>query len=384
MPKDYDVMVIGAGAAGCMAASTAASLGRSVALVGRFNGATAQSSGAIDAPFDHEKGPAALSAFVALAADVGLSGRSDGQVVLAATEAGTLKRCVLTQKTQFFDIAEFRGEKIVVVGFGGLPSFDAHAVARMLGWSANRHLGRNVRVEAKVCDVKGPMLWRSCLEMSKYVDEHPAMLQQALQTLSRQEGESTTFLIPAVLGRKSYREHAFANVFELLAMPHSVPGLRLTDALRGNLARLKVDVIQSEATRAHKEGDVVTRIELEGGSGAQALTARAIILATGRYFSGGFVREGVRTERLFGLPLWYDNKMIADLPSRQLTRDAILDQHPLLSAHLRADPWQRPYDRVMQLFARNLYVAGSALHPELSLGSAALSGYLSAFHTQEA
>jgi|GEM_PF-4630093 len=373
--RQFDVVVLGAGAAGSVAAATIAAHGRTVALVSQFAGATAQSSGAVDG------GDAdSLRALKGLCGDLVLKGTLDNTQLLVATEAGTIKPTSLVQETQCFNFNEVGpGSKIGVVGFSGLASFDAPAVAKMLAWSAWQFLGFEVEVKPVTVDLKGP--WRSSLEMAKWLDSAGAE-EQLVSSLRTQRGNLDAYLVPAVFGRKNYNQiwknlQTIAPIYELLGMPTSVPGLRLQDALSKGTHDKGVTILKGEAISAKLEQGRVVALDC----GEFMLECKAVILATGRYFSGGFERSGIRRERIFKLPLWSGGKLVEDLPSRQLTSPNMSDSHALLEASLLTDDSLRPYTQTMELFAPNLFVAGSALKTARSLGSSAQSGYESAFHT---
>jgi glycerol-3-phosphate dehydrogenase subunit B len=382
--KDFDVLVIGTGVAGCVAATAIAAKGRSVALVGRFGGATAQSSGAVDVT-SPQKNPEALSALQKLAIEVNLQGTERGLTL--ATEAGTIKKTWMAQQTQSFDLETLKeGDSIGLLGFSGLSAFDALAVAKTLSWSMSRVLGKEIDVKPLACDLSGALPWRSSLEMARAVDENIDLFAKSVAQAMKGAGQLRACLMPAVLGRAHYRAvweklQQEAPIYELLAMPHSVPGLRLHDALMNQIRKQRITLIAGEAIRAERANGLVERVFIDGTDGNMDIQSRAVIVCTGRFFSGGFERQGVRREKIFGLPLWHEGRLIEDLPSRQLTAPLMKDDQPLFCAAIRTDEMQRPYDRMMELFARNLFAAGSGIQSSLGVAEAALSGHLSAFHT---
>lgn len=381
--KEFDVLVLGAGAAGCVAASTIAAMGHSVAVVGRFGGASEQSSGAIDYSEAMQSEVAtALDVLRKLASGVNLVATRES--MLLASEAGTVKRAALAQETQACDLSSLKeGDSVTVMGFSGLSSFDAHVVARTLAWSLKNHLGRDINVSAFVCPVGSRGQWRSTLDMSRALE---ANAKEFVNTVISSDKARLT-LMPAVLGRQNYRELWRAinserkQVFEMLAMPTSVPGMRFRDALLGGLNKQSIELIVGDAVSAVHQDKKVTQIEIDMDAGSCSFSPKAVILASGRFLSGGFERQGLRREKIFGLPLWHQGQLIEDLPSRQLTTSGMKNAQPLLLAGLRVDHKSRPYDRMMDLFATNLFAAGSALEGPISIGRAALSGSLSAFHT---
>jgi glycerol-3-phosphate dehydrogenase subunit B len=179
-----DVVVIGAGIAGFVAAARARALGKTVVLVQRTGGGTALSSGAIDAaddvrvltpgptfdaldrgpswriaaerlaaaeprhpyarvgPGGRERLPEALALLQRQARAAALVRRDDGRNHVVATVLGTVKRAALVQRSQLLDIDDLvKGAgvppTIGVVEPADLGGFTADTVARMLAWCAS-------------------------------------------------------------------------------------------------------------------------------------------------------------------------------------------------------------------------------------------------------
>jgi len=375
--REFDVVVLGGGAAGSVAAATAASHGRTVLLVSQFAGATAQSSGAVDGGEQ-----VSLLKLRELTADLFCHARQEQ--ILVASEAGTLKATSLVQQTQAFDWAKTSEDsKIGVIGFSGLPSFDAESVAKMLAWSAKQILGRDLQVVPIHIDLPGS--WRSPLEMAKWADTEEGS-QALINALQKNLKGCSAYLLPAMLGITQYKKiweslQSTAPTFELLGMPTAVPGLRLQAALESGIVASGVQRVKGQAIGATLTDGRIESLQLEGPLGSQSIACKAVILATGRYFSGGFERSGIRREKLFKLPLWWRGKLIGDLASRGLTSASMSDEHGLLEASIRTDENLRPYTQTMDIYASNLFAAGSGLTRMHSLGSAVQSAYESAFHT---
>jgi anaerobic glycerol-3-phosphate dehydrogenase len=174
--KQIDVLVIGGGVAGAVAAAQAAAAGLKVVQVRKSMGASAYSSGAVDvadSKLDEIPGPGAdpfsrgegwlkaaqdltskklrhpfarardglarlengLALFADLAKDVNLVAREDGHNHVLVTQMGTLKRSALVQRSQLSDLSELTsGECVGIVEISGLLGFDAEPVAKMLKW----------------------------------------------------------------------------------------------------------------------------------------------------------------------------------------------------------------------------------------------------------
>lgn len=407
MIKEVDVLIIGAGVAGCVAASVLAKRNLKVAIASKLGGATMQSSGAIDAPIarqlsEHAIGKMgdALAELKTLVSDVELIGRSDSQNIWLATQIGTIKSAMMAQRSQSFDLSSLNnGDSIGLIGFSGLPSFDCERVSQTLQWSISRLLTKDVRVHPIKIDFRPSSgNWQSMMEMSSDLDRGESLraLEGEIQKASAIfDAKTKVCFIAPVLGRTKFKDSmAMQNdsgrrlFCELLGAPHSVPGQRLNDALMNGLARLPVEIIGGEAIESEYENAIISKVIVDRKEGGVCeILPRSVILASGRFFAGGFSRQGMRREKVFGLSLWHENKLIEDTHIASLTQEGVDKPQAIFHCGLRVDERLRPLDRTLDLFAHNLFAAGSsiggydALGSEPSLGYAALSGYLSAFHT---
>lgn len=420
-PLEVDVLVLGGGMAGAIAALSAREAGARVALVRRSPGATALSSGAVtvardDAaapgdPLAARRGPlegarrlAALHpehpyAIVGAGLErfpeaLALAARALGELCAPPLERnryvlsplGMAVPCALCQRSQAeADLLAVRGT-IAVVGFADHLAFDAGLVADGL-----RRLGRLGAPHAAEVELDLPGVGEGPLAM-------PHALARGLEAPGAAEalGErlravlpagAAVALLPPVLGispgaRVAERIAARAGlpVAEPLSDVPSVPGLRLDAALLAALAAAGVEVLTGGVTAP-------VRLDEPIGVAGRELSARAFVLATGRFAGGGVVRGHGLREPLLGLPILaaeggQAGVHLADRPAATLTlRNRRIDQ-PLLSAGIQVDARLRPLTEDGSPFHERLFAAGAILggHEQgvdgTGLGLAILTGWL--------
>ena len=326
MSIQTDVLVIGSGAAGAVALGRAKQRGQNAMGVSKSVGASGYSSGAVTC-FDVSV--EATELFQKLTAPLGYVPAG-----LVATQAGLVKKCLMTQSSQAFDLSLVQpGELLGVVELSGLTCFRAAPVANMLksqGYEAlpiTAHLGH----------------WDTFLAFAKAFED-PDVLDRCMDSIVQAvEARSSNFkhvFVPAIFGLtspilflRSLQMRAGVSFSELLGLSHSIPGLRLGRILSQGYKSGIVTNFQKEKKR-------ITQITLDSG---EIVFPNSVILATGRYLGGGF---GLK-ESIFGLPL--------------------------AGERLGCDEHQRPLGEFGELFATNLFAAGSSLGE--GIGQAIATGY---------
>lgn len=420
-PLDVDVLVIGGGMAGAIAALAAREAGARVALVRRSPGATALSSGAVTvarddaalpgdplsshrAPLDaarrlaarHPEHPyavvgAALERFPeALAFAARALGPLHAPPIdrnrFVVTPLGTAVPCALCQRTQAAgDLLAVRG-RIAVVGFADHLAFDAGLVADGLRRLAARGAPHAAEVELGLLTRGlGPLAMAHALarglEAPGAAEELGDRLRSVLPT------GAAVALLPPVLGispearvAERIAEQAGVPVAEALSDVPSVPGLRLDAALVAALAAGGVEFLSGAV-------DAPVRLDEPIRVAGRDVAARAWVLATGRFVGGGLVRGPGLREPLLGLPVLaaeggQAGVHLADRPAATLThRDRRIDQ-PLLSAGIQVDARLRPLGEDGEPVHERLFAAGAIVggHEQAvdgtGLGLAILTGWL--------
>jgi glycerol-3-phosphate dehydrogenase subunit B len=416
---EAEVLVVGGGMAGAIAALAARAAGARVLLLRRAPGATALSSGAVSvapdlgaipgeplasrrAPLDaarrlaeawpdHPYAVAGVQrlgealAFAATELAAVLAPPVDRRRFLA-TQYGSAVGAALCQRSMVAgDLLDVRGA-LVVAGFRGHAAFDAPLVAAGLARYRARG-GPEVRAVELELPAIAPGAARPH-EVARALDR--AGGAEALGEALRDALPAGTgaVLLPPVIGldheaRAPERAAARAGVpvAEALADVPSVPGLRLQRALDARLVAAGVAVLQGELAAAPSPG---APVPIGGG---RWVRAGAWVLATGRFVGGGVARRGVLTEPALRLPVQAAEGREAGVhlavrPAASLTvRDRRRPQ-PLLSAGLRVDGALRPLDERGRPAHPRLFAAGAVVggHEQATdgtgLGVAILTGFL--------
>ena len=412
-----DVLVIGGGLAGLLAATRAREKGARVMLVRRAAGGTVSSSGAVDCgdelsdlvpgpgvdPLDRgarwrrgvellagrrprhpyarlgDKGRERLREALALLKQAAQRGglelveRDDGHNHLVATQLGTVKRTALVQKTQHLDLAGLEPDATVaVVDPLDLANFGARSVAHMLSWVAGMST-RKVQFTTLGVEraLPGGAIHDDAYAMACALDDdsNRAAFCEALKSALRRAARPAHHLLfPPIFGvEKSaavvadLERAAGRPVKELLALPPSTPGARLVRALVRNARERGVVVVEGAARSVRVEGKRVAGVAIESPQLKAELTPRALVLATGRFFGGGIVRDQAAKEALLDLPVVADGRPVDDAFIGQLTGELPELEHAIFRAGVAVDPGLQPLDRRGVPAFENVLCAGSVV-----------------------
>jgi glycerol-3-phosphate dehydrogenase subunit B len=440
--QHVDVLVIGGGVCGVVAATLAAKQGLKVCLVKNSHGATGHSSGAVDVispnigaesvfemlssrgthwldglekfgrqnighPYARvhsarELLVAALAHYTSLLPSIDYVLKDDGTNHLATTDFGTVKECLLVPSRMCWDIRDAKADThIGVVGIEGFSAFNPHSVASTLSQLLAKG-GLSLRVSSFLVPLKdNPPVTTAAQVMHAFERTDTAFgFAQALAQIAAQQRDFSVIFLPALLGVynhlacfRTIQQHVSIPVRELLSSQiPSAPGLRLSAALLIALRDFGVEVIEGVAKLGREEQDLVNSIHVSPLPGSttlhepMTLLPKAVILSTGRYFSGGMTTEGAIQESVFSLPIWADNLCIDDTSTHMFLGTMADDAHPLFRAGIHYDDHWRPLDRYGAVRATNLFAAGSLLggyDPSISgtaLGVAILTGYAAGMH----
>lgn len=415
---DCDVLVVGGGMAGAIAALAARAAGARVLVVRRAPGATALSSGAVSVapdpgalpgdPLTARRGPVeAARRLAATRADhpyaiVRLSRLAEALAFAAgalretiapplerprflATPFGSVVACALCLRSMADGDLLATGGPLAVAGVPGHLAFDADLVAAGLA----RYEGRG-----------GPRTLALRLGGRPLVEggARPVEIARALEAPGAAEafGEAlrsgvpdgtAVVLVPPVLGvdpaaRVPERVAAAAGVrvAETLSDVPSIPGLRLQRSLDARLREAGVEVISASIGGAGGPGEAVE-------AAGRSIRATSWVLATGRFVGGGIARHGILVEPALGLPVQAAvgreaGVHLAGRPSASLTVRDRRRQQPLLSAGVRVDEALRPLDERGRPVHARLFAAGAVVggHEQATdgtgLGVAILTGFL--------
>jgi len=415
---NYDVVVIGAGLSGLMAAAAAANEKKRVLVVAKGMGIITIFTGSIDVfgywPIDEAKpitSPLSgiqrlvrkdsehpytkvgidaikkgIGAFVDASAKGGIQYVGDiSQNILIPTAVGTVKpTCLVSSSMAGGDMNSQRN--VLICGFSGLkdfyPDYMAHNIStfEMEGLTLPRFRARTLKV-----DVGDRASGLNCLTLAGRLEDQRLLREMSEEVYSHlRTGERVAF--PAVLGirnsgdiHKKVEQACGVPVFETPTLPPSVPGYRLYKALEDTLRALGVHMlIGYDVYNPRTFGRRIGEVSIAMGKSEKRVSGRAFILAT-----GGMVGKGITgsydslKESIFDLPVAAPKKR-TDWFKKKLFDPA---GHPINRAGIVVDDHLRPIDRKTEPIYDNLLVCGTqlfgfdALREKSGGGVAVSSGY---------
>jgi len=399
-----DVVVVGAGLAGLLAAHELASRGARVVVIAKGLASTVWTAGTIDVaappgartPAD---GVATLARnpghpYAALAPDVapgvadllGLLERSgvpyegslDAEIRPQPTGIGGTRPVGIVPASQAAALPRWgEREALVICGIAGFKDLWATAAAASLsrpdvwarpGTEANAP-SRVVGTTADLPDVEDRRNL-TAVHLARAFDD-PAWRDRAVDAIARAVDRTgipsdARVGVPAVLGLRdpsgvfdALRRRLGRPVFELPLVPPSVPGLRLHEALRRALRAAGGRIqIGEDVARVGRAGGRVDLVATPAAVREFAVRTSALVLATGGLAGGGLVGrpDGAIDEVVLGLPV------AAPPRDEWFARDAFAPAgHPLEAAGIRTDVDLRPVDEAGAAVAENVRIVGSLL-----------------------
>ncbi|MDD4091015.1 MAG: anaerobic glycerol-3-phosphate dehydrogenase subunit B [Smithellaceae bacterium] len=315
---EYDVIVIGAGAAGLTAAAWLAEQKLRVALVTAGEPTACLSTGCIDVcsrsdqplhgiaglpdehPF-HRVSPEtlkqALEDFRRMMADMDMPYEGtleENRLVLSAI--GTFKTTCLVPATMHAS-PQSDEEKIHLITFTGLKDFyPGYLLSRLRNASFSSY-------DAGVSTTMG---------IAAHFEDR-AFLETFLLWLERQNIREDKIAFPAVLGLESssfvlnqIESRLERPVFEIPTLPPSMPGRRLFNVMKDHLRRRGGVIYWNwPVVGVEKSGRQIEAVTTEAQGRPNSLNARAFILATGSFVGGGLYANRDRiVEKVFNLPVF--------------------------------------------------------------------------------
>ena len=384
-----DVVVIGNGVAGLMAALVSADEGKKVTLLSYGAGTFPLNSGVIDILGYDDAGKAVDSPIEGIGKlaenhpykKIGVAAIQDSVEFFKRTVAGegfpytgsleeqqwlvtsvgTLKpTCLLPESLEASDC--FKAHEIVIVGVKGLKDFYVDMVKENLA----KELGEDKRYTTVTVDTYITGRDLTTRDVARWVESDKGY-GEFLAQVKGQAGVGKVVIVPQILGTKGdytvYNrlvKDLCCSVVETTGMPPSVNGIRLRDVLLSALKKKGIRVIENaKAEKAIVKGDVVTAIEAGGEVRSQVYEADKFILATGGFYSGGITMRdfGEYKEMVFGLPVEGDcteEKWV----NKQLFSDK---KQAFAMAGVRVDSSLRAVDDSGNVVLKNVYVVGRNL-----------------------
>jgi glycerol-3-phosphate dehydrogenase subunit B len=395
-----DLLVIGAGLSGLMAAYTGAQAGLQVRVVNKGLGAMHWGAGTVDvlgyipaaqeevvqppleavsgflqqypdhpyALIDMEQIASALRTFVALTGELGIpyAGAADnGKNLLLPSPAGVPRPAFLAPQAQLAGNLH-RDEPLLIVGFEGIRDFYPLLIAENL-----TKFGYQVRAETLPLELLTNRHDTNPVQLANELDDgaRRTQLGRQLKTLVR---VNERIGLPAILGLDAHAEVVAdiehlsgAPVFEIPTLPPSVPGIRLFRALQDGLkskgvwVETAMEVTCAQTTISQNR---IPRIAwMESKTTARPLKHHAVnfLLATGGILGGGFNSDahGRVWEVILDLPLtvpqdrskWFDSNFLSP------------GGHPVYTGGIRVNRDFQPLGSDGAVLYENLWAAGQML-----------------------
>ena len=393
----YDVIIIGAGLSGLVAAEVAQSEGARVLLLAKGLGSLPLTTGCIDGlgyfpsiskiplgspltsidqlqrhhpnhPYVKVGREKILSSFIRfqeLCRAGGLPYTGDfSSNILLPTTLGTFHPTCLVPETMKKGDLSLPGP-VLLLGFQGFRDFfPSFAAENLNALHAQGKISSFFRAEVlEGIDLHGKPM--NGLNLARAFDEkdfREMFVHRAKPLLKKGERLG----LPAVLGFYSpkeawqdLQEKLDAEIFEVPMPPPSVPGLRLYNRLKDHLREKGVRIVVglSGLTPLSEPGRL-NGFSLGSASKSPVYRASAIVLATGKFFGGGLDSDRERVyETLLGLPVlhpphrreWFNHRLLA--PEGQ----------PFNSFGVEVDQALRPVDPAGEVLYQNLFAAGGIL-----------------------
>ena len=403
----YDLIVIGMGLSGLMAAKTAAEVAERVLIIGKGMGSLCLFSNTIDVlgqlpdgiemkeglsrwirehpnhPYSTvgvEKTEEAISSFISLFPPPYSLQTIDKRNSLLLTGAGTLRPTYLVPKTMIGGVCLTK-ENTLIVGFKGFKDFYARHVADQL-----KCRGISLQLSDASYEMSATALAR--------LMERESFRENIGREIKKQLHGETYIGFPALLGmhdpvhvKEDLEKIIGAGVFEIPILPPSIPGKRIFNRFKEWLIQKGVTFLLGKSvSNAILKGRRCEGIEVLHPPVTNSYFADRYILATGRFIGGGLKADDERVvEPTFNLPLfqpesregWFKNSFFSGIP------------HPIYQAGILTDSSLQPVDERGDQILENVWVAGTilahhhAIDEKSKEGIEIATGYIAAKYAME-
>jgi len=374
----YDLIIIGMGLSGLMAAKTAVEMGKKTLIIGKGTGSLCLFSNTIDVLGnlsegmkmadglqewikDHPEHPyskigwermnEALCSFISLFPSSYSFTRTDLANSLIPTGAGTYRPTYLIPSTMIAGTSLKNG-KVLIVGFKGFKDFYA-------GYTADELKCRGIVIP--LSEFPGQEMIATAIARLMERGSFREVLGREVK--KQMEGESRIGF-PALLGirdplrvKKDLQEIIGAEVFEIPILPPSIPGMRIFRRFKEGLIERGVTFLLGHSvSKTILHGKRCEGVEVSHPPLSQSYSADHFILATGRFIGGGLKADEEKIfEPLFNLPVlqpglrdhWFAN--------------SFFNGHPIHQAGILTDSSFRPVDQKGEYLLDNIWIAGSIL-----------------------
>jgi len=374
----YDLIIIGLGLSGLMAAKTAAEMGEKTLVIGKGTGSLCLFSNTIDVlgnlpegtkmvsglprwikdhpehPYSKlgwEKIEQALSCFRSTFQSQYTFQSVDDENCLIPTGVGTYRPTYLIPSTMSAGTPLEKG-KVLIVGFKGFKDFYAPYMADQLKCRG---------IIIPLLEFQGQEMIATSIARLMERQSFRELLGKEVK--KHMDGESRVGF-PALLGvhnpftvKKDLEEIIGVEVFEIPILPPSIPGMRIFRHFKEWLIQRGVTFLLGHSVlKAHLNAKRCESIEVSHPPLSQSYSADRFILATGRFIGGGLkADEESIFEPLFNLPLlqqgsrdnWFAN--------------SFFNSHSIHQAGILIDSFLRPVNEKGEHLLDNVWIAGSIL-----------------------
>lgn len=422
MSKKTDVLIIGSGIAGLMAALAASRKNLDVTVVSNGMGCLAISGSSIDFLGYDKDGKRLENPWAALddleeahpyrllgkdkiqdsldslagiaknrgyALECGKDANGNAVNTLMPTIMGTLKPVFLYDALQSPE-ALLTAKNILVLSVHGFRECRSQLVISQL----RRYKFLKERdFEAKVLAAPFPEYGRSLtpLDLAHFADTAKGMewLESKLKDLGKNHD---LVLMPPILGAKSdspirsrIRDLLGAPFVELLSMPPGVQGMRLRHALMAELHERDVEFYENSEVKiaALKNGEC-TEVTSQSTAREVKFAPKAVVVATGGIIGGGVILDqGKVYEPIFDLPI-----PAPDDVEEWSSRD-VFGKHLFSRMGVGVDQNLRPIDESGNTLINNVFFAGRTIggydyaHEKSGHGVAVATGWTAGNHAAD-
>jgi glycerol-3-phosphate dehydrogenase subunit B len=374
----YDVIVIGMGLSGLMAARAAVEMGKKTLIIGKGAGSLCLFSNTIDvlgnlsegtkmetglsrwkkdhpehpySKLDWEKIEQALSSFGSIFQSQYTFQLINHGNCLIPTGAGTYRPTYLIPSTMIAG-ASLKNGKGLIVGFKGFKDFYADYTADQLKCKG---------IVIPLSEFQGQEM--SATAIARLMEGGPFRQALSREVKRQMQGESCIGF-PALLGvrdpwgvKKDLEEIIGVEVFEIPILPPSIPGMRIFTNFKEWLIKKGVTFLLGHSvSKTVLHGKRCEGIEVSHPPLSQSYSADGFVLATGRFIGGGLKADEERIfEPLFNLPVfqprsrdhWFSN--------------SFFNGHPIHQAGILTDSSFRPVDEKGGQLLDNVWITGSIL-----------------------
>lgn len=378
----FDLIVIGMGLSGLMAAKTAVEAGRKVLIIGKGMGGLTLFANSIDVLgipplagsepiplkdglsqwiIDHpdhpygktglEKIEEALSSFNTLFPPPYTFQAKNGANSLIPTGAGTFRPTYLIPSTMMRGTT-IQKKKTLIIGIKGYKDFYA------------KQLADSFKCRAVTLSLfEGTQVEITSIHLARWM-EQPSFRESIGSMVKKEVRDEELVGFPSVLGttdpmgvRKDLEKRIGLSIFEIPVLPPSIPGMRIFRRFKERLIQRGVTFsLGHSVSKVYLNKKRCERLEVFNPPLLTSYTADGYLLATGRFIGGGLKADrGKIYESIFNLP-------VSQPEAREKWfGDSFFDKHPIHRSGITIDSTFRPVDESGKPILENVWVAGTIL-----------------------